>query len=67
MTENKRTSEIMSQIMAGYLTNCCDGCPFLGIKEYEIDEYCDSVPLNCKWMFLWRYFENQENAEGEGS
>lgn len=67
MTENKRTSEIMSQIMAGYLTNCCDGCPFLGIKEYEIDEYCDSVPINCKWMLLWRYFENQENAEGEGS
>lgn len=64
MTE-KKTSEIMAQMMAGYLINGCDGCPFYGIKEFEIDQYCDSVPLNCKWMILWKYFETQEKAESE--
>lgn len=61
----KKTSEIMAQMMAGYLINGCDGCPFYGIEEYEIDQYCDSVPLNCKWAVLWKYFESQE-AEDEG-
>lgn len=66
MEESKRMSEIMSQIMAGYLANCCECCPFLGIEKYEIDKYCDSVPLNCKWVWLWKYFEQLEESESEG-
>lgn len=61
----KKTSDVMSQIMAGYLCNGCDGCPFYGIEEYEIDQYCDSVPLNCKWLMLWKYFESVEKEESE--
>ena len=65
----KTTSEVMSMIMGGYLANYCEGCPFFGIKEFEIEQICDSVPLNCKWMALWQYFkeeeENEKNEEDE--
>lgn len=59
------TSEIMSQIMAGYLCNGCKGCPFYGIEKYEIAQYCDSTPIDCKWMILWNYFRNVEKKEAE--
>lgn len=60
---DKTTSEVMSMIMGGYLANYCKGCPFYGIEEFEIEQICDSVPLNCIWMALWQYFKEQEEAE----
>lgn len=66
MSEEKKTSDVMSEIMAGYLINNCDGCPFYGIQGFEISQYCDSIPLNCKWMLLWKYFENVESEEAAG-
>ena len=62
---DKKTSDILENIMAGYLVNGCDGCPFYGIEEYEIEQYCDSVPLNCCWLSLVGYFKRQEEKENE--
>lgn len=62
MNEEMNVSEIMSDIMTGYLMNGCDGCPFYGIKDKGIEQYCDSVPLNCKWWALKLYFENIERS-----
>ena len=62
---DKTTSEIMSMIMSGYLLNNCKGCPFHGIKEYEIERTCDTIPLHCSWMILWKYFELKEEQESE--
>lgn len=59
----KTTSQIISMIMAGYLINGCEGCPFYGIEEYEIDQVCDSVPINCSWVSLWKYFEAEEQKK----
>lgn len=60
---NERTSEVMMEITAGYLMNGCEGCPFHGIEEYEIKQRCDSVPLNCIWWTLERYFKKEEEKE----
>jgi hypothetical protein len=65
----ERTSEIMMQIGAGYLCNNCQGCPFYGKTEWEIPQYCDSVPLNCCWMRLHQIFidiEANEYKRGNG-
>lgn len=61
----KKTSEVMAQVMSGYILNYCNGCPFYGIEEYEIEQVCDSKMINCTWMRLWKYFENAEKEEGE--
>ena len=37
--------------------------PFYGIEEYEIEQYCDSSPLNCCWLSLVGYFKKQEEKE----
>lgn len=63
MSEEEKTSEVMMEIAAGYLCNGCEGCPFYGIEDYEIKRRCDSVPLNCIWWNLNRYFKHQEEME----
>lgn len=65
MTEEKNVSEIMSNIMVGYMINGCDGCPFYGIKDKGIDQYCNAVPINCKWSALHQYFKNLERSIGK--
>ena len=62
MNEEK-TSDVMMEITAGYLSNGCEGCPFLGIEEYEIKQRCNSVPINCIWWTLERYFKRMEEGE----
>lgn len=66
MEEEKTTSQIMTEIAAGYLMHNCADCPFYGIREYEIKQRCDSVPLNCKWMALKMYFEGVEKDKEDG-
>lgn len=53
------------EIQAGYLTNYCEGCPFHGIEEYEIKQRCDSVPVNCVWWRMHKYFKQAEQGEKE--
>lgn len=62
--KNETTSEVMMDIAAAYLYNNCSGCPFLGIEEYELNQRCDSVPLNCIWWNMERYFKKEEEKEG---
>lgn len=65
MKQHEKSSDIISQIMAGYLVNNCKGCPFYGIKEYEIAQYCDSKPINCCWLRMKMIFRNWEEGEAE--
>lgn len=63
---DEKLSDVMMNITAGYLANGCDGCPFYGIDEYDIKQRCDSVPVNCMWWALNRYFNIiEKNKERE--
>lgn len=62
-SKNETTSEVMMDIAAAYLINNCEGCPFHGIEEYELKQRCDTVPLNCIWWNLERYFKKEEEKE----
>jgi hypothetical protein len=65
---DENVSDVMMDIAAGYIMNDCNGCPFYGIEEYDIKQRCDSVPINCIWWTLERYFkmlEEKKKAESE--
>lgn len=61
----EKFSDAIMEIQAGYLTNYCEGCPFYGIEEYEIKQRCDSVPINCVWWWMHKYFKQAEQGEKE--
>lgn len=63
MDEETKWSDVIMTIQAGYLTNGCDGCPFCGIENYEIPQYCNGVPLYCKWWQLHKIFKFLEREE----
>ena len=52
--------DIMMTIASSYLANNCKSCPF-----WDITETCDTVPLNCSWLGLYRHFSDCENVETE--
>ena len=63
MNEEEKFSDVIMEIQAGYLISGCDGCPFYGIEEYGIKQRCDSVPINCIWWCMNRYFRQVEQEE----
>ncbi len=62
MTEKEKGKEqaipeIMLTIANSYLLNNCKNCPF-----WSIAETCNTVPLNCSWLGLYRHYKGIDEA-----